>query len=105
MIRLIHLSAAALFLCALFIAPRAQACSTEAATVAGSAMNAVAYAETVIRWHQIRKVGPATPDNTLIHGKHAQATGLLSSARALFDEGDYDGALKHAYRIPEVLHY
>ncbi len=102
---MIRLIATALFVSTLFIAPSAQACSSDAETVEGSAMAAVQYAETVVRWHQIRKVSVATAQDTQVHGKHSQATGLLSAARAQYDDGDYEGALKSAYRVPEVLHY
>lgn len=95
----------ALFVFALSLSSEAGACSTEADTVEGSAMNAVAYAETAVRWHQIRKVTPAPADDARVRGKQAEAEGLLKRARVLLDKGDYEGALHRAYRVPEILHY
>ena len=97
-----------IFLVALAIAGDAQACSTDADTVEGSAAKAVQYAETVVNWHQIRKVSAAKPQDSQfsrVNNKHAEASGQLTAARALLKSGDYEGAMKRAYRVPEILHY
>jgi hypothetical protein len=98
---------ALLFVCTLVLAgpSSATACSTEADTEQGSAVNAVQYAETVVHWHQVRKVDAAASDDDIVFSKHDAASRELDAARALLEAGDWQGALKHAYRVPEILHY
>jgi len=102
---MIRFFTSALFVFALLLSGNAIACSTDADTIEGSAAKAVADAEVAVRWHQIRKLSAAPADDTRIHAKHTEATSNLSAARSLLDAGDYEGAMKRAYRVPEILHY
>lgn len=86
------------------LTPGARACDTNADTPEGSAMNAIQYAETVIHWHQIRKVDAADGDAVVL-SKHTEAVDALASAEDLLDAGEWAAAAKQAYRIPEILHY
>jgi hypothetical protein len=86
-------------------ATHSAACSSESETESGAAINAVAYAETVVRWHQIRKVSVAGRGNAVVFSKHDQAYEELETARNLLDAGNWQDAMKHAYRVPEILHY